>query len=119
VVILVAAAVTTALLGLIPGPTVLLIAGVVLAGTARGVFTLLQATAVTERWGTAQYGRLNGLLSAPSTLAAAVAPAGGAGPARLLGGYPAVFVLLAVVTGVAALAGLATIPPPHGPTDQP
>ena len=58
-----------------------------LAGAARGIFTLLQATAVTDRWGTAYYGRLNGVLSAPSTLATAARAVGGcrAGrPARRL-----------------------------------
>ncbi|MGA8114490.1 MAG: MFS transporter [Actinocatenispora sp.] len=108
--ILVAGTVTTGLLGLVPGPTVLLVAGAVLAGVTRGVFTLLQATAVSERWGTAHYGRLNGLLSTPSMLAAAVAPAAGAGLAGLFGGYPAVFAVLTALIGLAALAGGATVP---------
>ncbi|MGA8113125.1 MAG: hypothetical protein WCA46_05640, partial [Actinocatenispora sp.] len=79
VLILTAAAATTGLLAAIPGPTLLLIAGVVLAGAARGVFTLLRATAISERWGARHYGRLNGILSAPSLLAAAIAPAAAAG----------------------------------------
>ena len=65
-----------------------LVAGAMLAGAARGIFTLLQATAVTDRWGTAYYGRLNGVLSAPSTLATALAPWAGAALAVPLGGYP-------------------------------
>ncbi|WP_207128508.1 MFS transporter [Actinocatenispora comari] len=108
--ILAAAAATTLLLGLIPGPTALLIAGAVLAGTARGVFTLLQATAISDRWGTRHYGRLNGLLSAPTTLAAATAPAAGAALATLLGGYPAVFVALGAVTALAAIVAATTTP---------
>ena len=71
-------AATTALLGLLPGPAAALVAAAMLAGAARGIFTLLQATAVTDRWGTAYYGRLSGVLSAPSTLATALAPWAGA-----------------------------------------
>ena len=69
----------------------LLIAAAMLAGAARGVFTLLQATAISDRWGAAHYGRLNGLLSAPALLATALAPWAGAALAQTLGGYPAVF----------------------------
>ena len=65
-----------------------------LAGAARGVFTLLQATAVSDRWGAAHYGRLNGLLSAPALLATALAPWAGAALAHSLGSYPAVFWVL-------------------------
>lgn len=108
--ILATAAATTLLLGLIPGPTALLIVGAILAGTARGVFTLLQATAISDRWGTRHYGRLNGLLSAPTTLAAATAPAAGAALATLLGGYPAVFLTLGALTALATLAAASTTP---------
>jgi MFS family permease len=103
-------AATTALLGLLPGPAAGLVAAAMLAGAARGIFTLLQATAVTDRWGTAYYGRLNGVLSAPSTLATALAPWAGAALAAPLGGYPGVFVLLAVVALVAAVAALGSVP---------
>ena len=104
------AAATTALLGLLPGPAALLVAAAMLAGAARGIFTLLQATAVTDRWGTAYYGRLNGVLSAPSTLATALAPWAGAALAVPLGGYPGVFVLLAAVAVVAAAAAVGSLP---------
>ena len=63
---------------MLPGPAALLIAAAMLAGAARGVFTLLQATAITDRWGAAHYGRLNGLLSAPVLLATALSPWAGA-----------------------------------------
>jgi MFS family permease len=104
------AAATTALLGLLPGPAALLVAAAMLAGAARGIFTLLQATAVTDRWGTAYYGRLNGVLSAPSTLATALAPWAGAALAVPLGGYPGVFVLLAAVAVLAAAAAVGSVP---------
>jgi len=111
VVILALTATATALLAVLPGPVALLIAAAMLAGAARGVFTLLQATAITDRWGAVHYGRLNGLLSAPALLATALAPWAGAALAQALGGYPAGFGALA------GLAVLAAVPPtrPHPP----
>jgi MFS family permease len=103
-------AATTALLAAVPGPAALLIAAAMLAGAARGVATLLQATAVTDRWGAAHYGRLGGILSAPVMLATALAPWAGAALAALLGGYPAVFVLLAGVAALAAVLAIESVP---------
>jgi MFS family permease len=111
VLILALGAVTTALLAALPGPAVLLIAVAMLAGAARGVFTLLQATAISDRWGSAHYGRLGGILTAPAMLATALAPWAGAALAEALGGYPAVFVVLAIVAAVAAALAAGTIPP--------
>jgi MFS family permease len=109
-VVLLAAAATIILLGLLPGPALALVVAAVLAGAARGIYTLLQATAVTDRWGATHYGQLNGLLSAPSTLAAALAPWAGAALAGPVGGYPAVFLVLGML-GVLA-AALATVASP-------
>jgi cyanate permease len=103
-------AATTALYGILPGPASALVAVAMVTGAARGIFTLLQATAVTDRWGSVYYGRLNGVLSAPSTLATAVSPWAGAALAAPLGGYPGVFLLLAAVALVAAVAGLGSVP---------
>lgn len=100
-------AVTTALLALIPGPAALVIAVAVLVGATRGVFTLLQATAVSDRWGAVHYGRLSGVLSAPVMLASAVGPWAGTALATTLGGYPQVFLLLGSTTAAAALLSLA------------
>jgi MFS family permease len=111
-VVLLSGAVTTAALALVPGPALMLIIGAVLAGCARGIFTLLSATAVSDRWGIHHYGRLNGLLSAPMTLATAVAPAAGAGLAALLNGYPEMFLILAVAGLLATV--LATAATPRG-----
>ena len=74
---------TTALLAAVPGPVPLLIALAVLAGMVRGNLTLLQATAVTDRWGTAAYGRLSATLAAPITVVGALAPFAGAALAGL------------------------------------
>ncbi|MFC9481642.1 hypothetical protein [Streptomyces griseus] len=43
----------------------LVIAVSIAAGMVRGNLILLQATAITDRWGTQHYGRLSALLSAP------------------------------------------------------
>ena len=110
VVVLALTAAATALLAVLPGPAALLIAAAMLAGAARGVFTLLQATAISDRWGAAHYGRLNGLLSAPALLATALAPWAGAALAQTLGGYPAVFGLLAGLGALAAVLAVGTVP---------
>ncbi|TQJ52852.1 MFS transporter [Streptomyces sp. SLBN-115] len=103
--------VTTAAFAVVPGPYALLIALSIAAGMVRGNLTLLQATAVTDRWGTSHYGHLSGLLTAPATTAAALAPFAGAALAAPFGGYPHLFALLAVISGFAALIATATRPP--------
>ncbi|WAZ26642.1 MFS transporter [Streptomyces cinnabarinus] len=95
--------VTTAAFAAVPGPYALLIAVSILAGMVRGNLTLLQATAITDRWGATHYGRLSGLLAAPATTAAALAPFAGAALAVPLGGYGPLFCLLATVSMAAVL----------------
>ncbi len=104
-------AATSALLAVLPGPPALLVAAAVAAGGARGVFTLLQATALSDRWSPEVYGRLGGLLQAPATIAIALGPAAGSGLAAAFGGYPPVFMLLAVVALVAAGLSAGTAAP--------
>ncbi len=103
-------AATTGLLGLLPGPGVLLVGVAMATGAARGVMTLLQATVLSDRWPTGLYGRLGGLLSAPVMIAIAVGPWAGSALAGLLGGYPPVFAALAAVAVVAALLSAGTGP---------
>ena len=95
---------TTAAFAVAPGPYALLITVSIVAGMVRGNLTLLQATAITDRWGAAHYGRLSGLLAAPATAAAALAPFAGAALSEPLGGYEPVFFLLASVSLCAAVA---------------
>ena len=97
-ILVLAGAATTILIAVIPGPTWLLLASAIAAGTVRGNLTLLQATAVTDRWGTTHYARLTALLSAPITIAAAIAPWAGSALAGLLGNYRSVFVTLASIS---------------------
>lgn len=108
-----ASAVTTASLAALPGPAALLIAAAVLTGAARGLFTLLQATAITDRWGPTHYGHLNGLLTAPALIATALAPWAGAALATIMGGYQAVFWLLTGLTALAVVPVLGSIPRPR------
>ncbi|SCE41310.1 hypothetical protein GA0115240_159011 [Streptomyces sp. DvalAA-14] len=96
---------TTAMLAVAPGPYPLLVVLAVVAGMVRGNLTLFQATATTDRWGTTHYGRLSGLLAAPTTTASALAPFTGTALALPLGGYPALFLLLA------AMPALGAVPP--------
>lgn len=101
---------TTAAFAAVSGPYALLAAVSIAAGMVRGNLTLLQATAVTDRWGTTHYGRLSGLLAAPATTAAAMAPIAGAVLAAPLGGYSHVFVLLAIISMTAAFTAAWTTP---------
>ncbi|MFG3010077.1 MFS transporter [Streptomyces cinerochromogenes] len=94
---------TTAAFALVPGPFPLLLVIAIAAGVVRGNLTLLQATAVSDRWGTTHYGRLSALLAAPVTIAGAVAPFAGAALALRRGGYPALFTTLAAMSLLAGV----------------
>jgi MFS family permease len=107
VAIVAASALAIALLAVVPGPAFLLVSLAVLAGAVRGAGTLLQATVVADRWGSARYGAVSGWFAAPITGAAALAPWAGTALAEAIGSYPATFVGLAVL--VAAAAGLAAV----------
>ncbi|RFC74529.1 MFS transporter [Streptomyces sp. AcE210] len=110
---------TTAALAAVPGPYALLVVLSVAAGMVRGNLTLLQATAVADRWGTTHYGRLSGLLAAPATAVSALAPFAGAALAAPLGGYPALFAVLALLSGIAALVAVRSAPTlPHVGDDE-
>ncbi|MFB7411398.1 MFS transporter [Streptomyces sp. NPDC056202] len=110
VVLIVLGALTTAALAAIPGPYSLLVAVSVAAGVVRGNLTLLQATAITDRWGTTHYGRLSAILSAPAMTAAALAPFAAAVLAPPLGGTPQLFGLLSALGLMAATAAAGAAP---------
>ena len=101
--VIAALAAATAALAVAPDSAVVLIGLGMVLGLARGIYTLIQATAITDRWGPTGYGTLNGILTAPALVAAASAPFVGATLAHLLGGYSAAFLVLA---GLAALAAI-------------
>jgi MFS family permease len=83
----------------------------ILAGVVRGNFTLVQATAVSDRWGTDAFGTVNGIFLAPVTVATALAPGAGALLARWLGTARMAFILLAVLAAAGSVLALATRPP--------
>ena len=107
VTVLATCAFTVMLFAAVPGPVAALFAVSVLAGTGRGLFILLQATAVSDRWGTAHYGTLSGVLHTPATVAIALGPGAGTLLAEFLGSYPELFALLAATaaTGTALASG--------------
>lgn len=109
VLVLGAATVATIVLALAHSAAVLIFAAVG-AGTARGIFTLLHATAITDRWGANHYGRLTGMLSAPMTAATAIAPWAGSWLAAAVGSYSTAFLILAGLNVVAIGAATRSAP---------
>ncbi|ORI25618.1 MFS transporter [Rhodococcus sp. 1168] len=100
--IIAATALTTLALGVVTS-LIALVAIAVGAGLARGVFTLIQATAITDRWGPAEYGHLNGIMSAPIVITMAIAPWAGSLVAGWTGSYSGAYIVL----GASALASAA------------
>ncbi|GAB3248398.1 MFS transporter [Nocardioides dilutus] len=84
------------------------------AGVARGIFTLIQATAVSDRWGTRDFGARSSVLTGAVMVAAAFAPWLGALIASVVGGYDGAFVAIAVAGGLSAVL-LASLPPRPAP----
>ncbi|NVN52936.1 MFS transporter [Mycolicibacterium hippocampi] len=109
VLIMAGVAATTALLGVFSSYAVL-VAVAIGAGVMRGIMTLLQATAVTERWGATHYGHLSAFLNAPIMIATAIGPFVGAALASLLGGYAAMFLALGAIAAAGALLAAASRP---------
>jgi MFS family permease len=111
-------ALTTLALAVIPGPYAALVVASFVAGMVRGIFTLLQATAVTDRWGAANYARLNASLTLPLMASAALAPWFATALAAGLGSHAATLVVfvclaaaaLAVVPAHATARGAAAVP---------
>ncbi|MBL1076908.1 MFS transporter [Nocardia sp. 2] len=106
-IILAATAVATAMLGVVTG-TAALIAVSIGAGLVRGVLTLVQAMAITDRWGATHYGRLNGLLSAPVVIVMALAPWAGTILSAWTGSYAHAYLVLAAIAALAVVTGTAT-----------
>lgn len=100
---------TTALLGLAETLTAAIFIALA-AGVARGIFTLLHATAVPDRWGAAHYGVLTALVASPITLATALGPWVGAGLAAVLGSYSLAFLVLAGINALAVVLALYSVP---------
>lgn len=108
VVVILALSTSTALLAIAPPVVWMLFVAAALVGVFRGIFTLIQATAVSDRWGSARFGYLSGILTAPGKFVSAVAPFAGAALADIAGSQQNAFMWLAVVGLVAAVIGLQT-----------
>ena len=109
VAILAATAASTALLGIV-STTIALIGVAIGAGLIRGIFTLIQATAITDRWGATHYGRLNGLMSAPVVIVMALAPWAGTALSAWTGSYAHAYLILAAAAVLAAIVATASMP---------
>jgi MFS family permease len=101
----IAGTVGLALLAALPGPVVALMAAALIAGAARGAYTLVQATAIADRWGTDRLGAINGVFVAPITVAIAAAPVTCVLLAAQLGSYAAATAALAGVIVMGTLLG--------------
>lgn len=101
-------AVFAAGLAAVPGPLWLLVVLAVAVGAARGCDTLLRATAVSDRWGTRNFGAINGRFTLPLTIGGALAPAAGPVVAELVGGYAGMTVVMAVLIGASAVLAVRT-----------
>ncbi len=109
-IVLAGVSIATGSLALAPASTALLIVLGMVLGLMRGIYTLIQATAITDRWGPSAYGTLNGILTAPALAASAAAPFAGAAMAEVLGSYSDAFLVLAGLAGVAAVLMLGAAP---------
>lgn len=101
---------TTGALAVWQSPLVVVLVLSFASGTVRGIFTLIQATAVVDRWGVGDIGHRNGILTGAVTAASAFAPWVGALLAALLGSYDATFALLAGCALVSAAVLVGTRP---------
>ncbi|MFF2489015.1 MFS transporter [Microbacterium sp. NPDC058062] len=82
--------------GFASGIVGIFVAGIV-AGAIRGALTLVQASAVADRWGVHSYGKLNGVLAAPVTALTALAPGLAALMAGAVGSYASMAFAMAAV----------------------
>lgn len=109
------AGVTTVAVGLIGSPASVVMVLVLLMGVFRGAFTLLEATAVSDRWGSSSFGFRYGLFGLPSTMAIAMSPWAGAVLASWLGSYSTLFWWLGISTAIAVILAAITAHRPHHP----
>lgn len=91
--------------GIASGAAAIIATGII-AGAIRGALTLVQASAVADRWGSNSYGKLNGALAAPVTAVTALAPGVAALVAEALGSYAWMAVVMAALC---ALGGVLAI----------
>lgn len=106
-------ALTTVALVAVPASVGLLWVASTLVGAARGLFTLVEATAVSDRFGTARFGTLNAVVTGAVVTATAAAPWLASLLGAWLGGLAPGFLVLAALAGLAVLLVPATRPGPR------
>jgi len=92
-------------LGAVAAPFLAVAVIAFLAGAGRGAMTLVDATAVSDRWGTANYGAINGILHAPIAVLLGLTPALGVFLADTLGSFAAMAMAMAGIAALGALVG--------------
>ena len=93
------------LMGVVAAPFIAVAAIVFLVGAGRGAMTLVDATAVSDRWGTNNYGALSGVLHAPTAIALGVTPAVGVLLAEYLGSFSSMVIAMAAVVLAGTVLG--------------
>ena len=102
------AAVALLAISWLTAPVWLLLVVAIVAGAIRGTQTLVQANSVSDRWGSANYGAINGVFSAPLTVLVALTPALGPLFAQSVGSFALMAAILAGVAAVGALLARAS-----------
>lgn len=102
------AAVALLAISLLTAPVWLLLVVAIVAGAIRGTQTLVQANSVSDRWGSANYGAINGVFSAPLTVLVALTPALGPLFAQSVGSFALMAAILAGIAAVGALLARAS-----------
>jgi MFS family permease len=118
--VLVVSGMTAALAGLavVRGPLLALVLLAALAGAARGLFTLVGATLVSDYWGPERYATITGIYNAPILVASAMAPWLGAVIADATGSLTGLFIVLVGVAGLAAGLAACVQPSPAQATSR-
>ena len=91
---------------LFPAGVVLMVVAMAFLGIGRGGLTIMRATLVANRYGTANFGAISGIPAAAQMAARASAPIGGGLLVSGLGGYEPMLVVLTLI-GVAATVAMA------------
>ena len=93
------------LLGAIAAPFIAVAVIAFFAGAGRGAMTLVDATAVSDRWGTINYGAISGILHAPIAVLLGLTPALGVFLAGELGSFALMTMVMAGIAALGAVVG--------------
>lgn len=91
---------------LFPAGVLLMVVAMAFLGVGRGAITLMRATLVANRYGTANFGAISGVPAAAQMAARAAAPVGGGLMVSALGGFEPMLLVL-TLAGIAATLAIA------------